>query len=78
MFAAGVFGLYGIILAYIMVNIHFVNLKSFGVPYSTPFAPFFRKDWNDVIIRFPLQTINRRPVYLNTEDDSSAETKGDN
>lgn len=78
MFAAGVFGLYGIILAYIMVNIHFVNLKSFGVPYSTPFAPFFRKDWNDVIIRFPLQTITRRPVYLKTEDDSSAETKGDN
>ncbi len=71
MFAAGAFGLYGLILAYIMVNIHFVNLKSFGVPYSTPFAPFFKKDWNDVIIRFPLTKIDRRPVYLKTEDDKS-------
>src|SRR5699024_12383464 len=55
MFAAAIFGLYGIILVYIMINIHFVNLKSFGVPYSTPFAPFFRSDWNDVIIRTPIQ-----------------------
>src|SRR5699024_1808389 len=27
--AAGLFGLYGIVLVYIMINIHFVNLKSF-------------------------------------------------
>lgn len=69
MIAAGIFGLYGIILVYIMVNIHMVNLKSFGVPYSAPFAPFYKSDWHDVVIRTPIQTIKKRPQYLQTEDD---------
>lgn len=68
MLAAAAFGLFGIILVYIMVNIHLVNLKSFGVPYSAPFAPFFASDWNDVIIRTPIQTRRKRPEHLSTED----------
>ncbi|MDY0405854.1 spore germination protein [Virgibacillus sp. 179-BFC.A HS] len=71
MIAAGLLGIYGIILAYIMVNIHIVNLKSVGVPYSAPFGPFFKGDWNDLVMRAPLQTINRRPVYMQTKDDKS-------
>src|SRR5699024_11387518 len=58
--AAGLFGLYGIVLVYIMINIHFVNLKSFGVPYSSSFAPFYPSDWHDIIVRTPLQTIKFR------------------
>lgn len=77
MIAASMFGLLGIILVYIMINIHFVNLKSFGVPYSTPFAPFFKDDWKDVIFRSPTQTIKKRPVYLNTEDDISLDNQGE-
>lgn len=77
MFAAAIFGLYGIILVYIMINIHFVNLKSFGVPYSTPFAPFFRSDWNDVIIRTPIQTRTKRPDYLSTVDNISVDNQGE-
>src|SRR5690625_1271679 len=76
MIAAGMFGLYGLVLAYIMVNIHFVNLKSFGVPYSTPFSPFFKKDWNDVIIRFPLAKLTNRPGYLSPEDNTSQDNRG--
>lgn len=77
MLAAAAFGLFGIILAYIMVNIHFVNLKSFGVPYSTPFAPFFKKDWDDILIRFPLIKINHRPSYLKPKDDTSQGRQGE-
>lgn len=77
MFAAAAFGLYGIILVYIMINIHFVNLKSFGIPYATPFAPFFLKDWNDVIIRTPIQTRKTRPEYLSTEDSISLDNQGE-
>jgi len=77
MFAAGAFGLFGIILVYIMVNIHFVNLKSFGVPYATPFAPFFSGDWNDVIVRSPIQTKKKRPVYLSPVDDKSLDNQGE-
>lgn len=80
MFAAAVFGLYGIILAYIMVNIHIVNLKSVGVPYSTPFAPTFLKDWTDLVLRAPIPTLTKRPKYMQTNDDISgdeADQKGD-
>lgn len=77
MFAAGAFGLFGIILVYIMVNIHLVNLKSFGVPYSTPFAPFFKEDWNDIIFRSPIPTIEKRPTYLKTVDNTSLDREGE-
>ncbi|MEI3611064.1 spore germination protein [Pseudogracilibacillus sp. SO30301A] len=77
MFAAAVFGMFGIILVYIMINIHFVNLKSFGVPYSAPFAPFFSNDWHDVVIRSPIQTIKKRPDYLSSEDKISLDNQGE-
>lgn len=68
MFAAAVFGLYGVILAYIMVNIHLVNLKSFGIPYSTPFAPNLLSDWKDLILRAPVTMMDKRPQMTQTED----------
>ncbi|YCA13436.1 spore germination protein [Bacillus sp. AK128] len=66
---AGVFGFYGIILTYIMINIHLANLKSFGVPYTAPFAPSFYRDWKDLVIRAPLTFFNKRPKYMQTGDD---------
>ncbi|QHW29737.1 spore germination protein [Paenibacillus rhizovicinus] len=68
MLAASLFGLYGIILAYIIINIHFVNLKSFGVPYSAPFAPFYSKDWSDVIVRAPATMLKERPTIIDPVD----------
>ncbi|MFD1171162.1 spore germination protein [Oceanobacillus picturae] len=76
-FAAGVFGLYGIILCYIMLNIHIVNLKSFGVPYSTPFAPAFIKDWKDLVLRAPIPMLKNRPQHMQTMDDDRTGNKGD-
>lgn len=75
-FAATIFGLYGIILVYIMVNIHMVNLTSIGVPYSTPFAPTFLKDFKDLIVRAPSTLLTNRPEYLKPEDETIA-SKGD-
>lgn len=72
MFAAAVLGLYGIILIYIMINIHLVNLKSVGVPYSSPFAPTFLKDFKDLVLRAPIPTLNQRPGHLKTDDRVSA------
>ncbi|WP_099157728.1 spore germination protein [Virgibacillus ndiopensis] len=76
MFAAAIFGLYGIIIAYIMVNIHIVNLKSIGVPYSAPFAPSFFSDWKDLVLRAPIQVLTKRPTYLKTTDPESANKGG--
>jgi len=61
MLAASVWGLFGVIMAYIMINVHLVNLKSFGIPYSTPFVPFFARDWKDLILRAPVIFMDFRP-----------------
>jgi len=75
--AASVLGLYGVILVYIMVNIHIVNLKSFGVPYSTPFAPGFLSDWGDLVLRMPTQVLKRkRPEYMQPGDDNASNQGG--
>lgn len=66
--AAAFIGLYGIILLFIMLAIHIVNLKSMGIPYASPFAPYFLGDLKNVIIRAPLTTLIKRPPYLKPED----------
>lgn len=71
MIAASFLGLYGIILVYIMINIHLVNLKSIGIPYSTPFAPTFIKDWKNLILRAPITKLTQRPTYLKPLDNES-------
>ncbi|ENH96632.1 spore germination protein [Gracilibacillus halophilus YIM-C55.5] len=73
---SGILGLYGIILGYIMINIHIVNLKSIGVPYSTPYAPTFYRDWMDLFVRLPITVFTKRPKYMKPMDKSSA-NKGD-
>ncbi|GAE92400.1 spore germination protein GerKA [Gracilibacillus boraciitolerans JCM 21714] len=75
MILSGLFGLYGIILGYIMINIHIVNLKSIGVPFSVPFAPTFFKDWEDLIFRAPVPVLTKRPEYMKTNDTQSTDRK---
>ncbi|WP_339229633.1 spore germination protein [Oceanobacillus sp. FSL K6-2867] len=76
MIAASLLGLYGVILVYIMVNIHIVNLKSIGIPYSTPFAPTFVSDWRDLVLRAPFTILKKNPKYLKTVNNESAENDG--
>ncbi|MNO14594.1 Spore germination protein B1 [compost metagenome] len=70
MIAASVFGLYGIILAMIMICIHLSRLQSFGIPYLTPLSPGFSHDWRDMIIRAPYTMLTKRPKFMQTKDDS--------
>ncbi|WP_156291042.1 spore germination protein [Oceanobacillus salinisoli] len=73
--AAAFLGLYGIVIVYIMINIHIVNLKSMGIPYSTPFAPTFTNDWKDLVLRAPITKLTKRPSYLKTMDSQSKDNK---
>lgn len=76
MLMAAAFGLFGLILAYIMLNIHLVNLKSFGIPYSTPFAPSFYNDWKDLVLRAPITMLGKRPQFMQTEDKKRMRKEG--
>lgn len=68
MLAAAVLGLYGIMLGFIIVNVHMVTMKSFGVSYLTPFAPYQVRDWKDLILRAPLKHLLSRPVITGPQD----------
>lgn len=57
-------GLYGILLSLIIMVIHLVSLRSFGIPYLTPVAPFKLKDQSDIFIRIPIWGDRFRPSYL--------------
>lgn len=66
MLAAGVLGLYGVMLSFIMITSHLVKLKSFGVDYMSPIAPMQPKDWKDYIIKAPANMLKNRPASINT------------
>ncbi|WP_078410173.1 spore germination protein [Priestia abyssalis] len=65
MILAASFGLYGIGLGVIVLVAHTCSVRSFGIPYLTPFAPLILSDWKDTIIRFPKPFLSTRPRLIN-------------
>ncbi|MEW6663212.1 MAG: spore germination protein [Bacillota bacterium] len=59
-------GLYGLMLGFIIINIHMVSLKSFGVTYLSPLAPYRFRDWKDILIRAPVRAMATRPLLTKT------------
>jgi spore germination protein len=64
-------GLYGFILAIMILLIHLGGLKSFGMPYMVPFAASGINegtDTKDAIIKFPLRSLKRRPIFARKDE----------
>ncbi|RXZ81685.1 spore germination protein [Paenibacillaceae bacterium] len=57
---AGVMGLYGIFLGLLAICIHMLNLRSFGIPYFAPVAPFSREGLKDTLARVPWPMMLKR------------------
>ncbi|MCL6577124.1 spore germination protein [Kyrpidia sp.] len=68
MIMAGLFGLYGIIISLLILWIHLVSLRSFGVPYMTPIAPLVWEDLKDTFSRPPWWYMKKRPKMYETVD----------
>lgn len=68
------FGLYGIALGLMFLTTHLCSLKSFGIPYMYPLAPFNFKAMKDTFIRAPINTQLRRPSIF-VEDDLVKQNK---
>lgn len=66
---AGMFGFYGIILGLIVMVAHMNSLRSFGVPYLSPFVPLSVKGQKDTILRLPLwlMTPRKSPQQMRAE-----------
>ncbi len=67
--SASVLGLYGILIVLVAMVAHLSSLRSFGVPYLAPIAPFIIEDQKDVFVRFPWWAMQNRPKYLRTESE---------
>lgn len=61
MIAAATFGFYGVFIGVILLMAHLVSLRSFGVPYLSPFAPFNARKQKDTVWRAPIKNEETRP-----------------
>ena len=64
MISAAIFGFYGITLAFIVLIAHLCSLRSFGVPYMSPLAPFIKEEVGDTIFRRPLWAFKKKPKLI--------------
>ncbi len=65
---SAIIGLYGIALGFIIMTIHLIKLKSFGMPYLSPVVNIDRGDMKDNFIKYPIEYFIKRPQYMNTND----------
>lgn len=68
MVAAAIAGGYGVMLVLLLIILHLVKLKSFGVPYLSPLAPLKLSDAKDTILRMPWKWMNKRPITFRPEN----------
>ena len=59
-----VLGLFGLLLALIVLLLHTASLESFGIPYLSPVTPFKAPDMKDVFIRAPWTHMTKRPESI--------------
>ncbi|WP_088104199.1 spore germination protein [Halalkalibacter urbisdiaboli] len=58
------FGLFGLMMCLILIINHMLSLKSFGLPYMSPFSPSNWDELKDSFIRSPIRWLLDRPESL--------------
>jgi len=67
-FIASFVGMYGLIMAMILLIFYMSRLRSFGVPYLTPLSPPVFKDIMTGFLRLPWRIMRNRPKVLRPND----------
>ncbi|MEK5070955.1 spore germination protein [Sporosarcina sp. FSL K6-1508] len=65
---AAMFGLFGITVGLIALILHLCSIRSFGIPYMSPIAPFNISDQEDTFIRLPRWKMITRPRLINQQN----------
>lgn len=74
-------GLYGFLIAFLIMLIHLSSLESFKVPYLSPYNTCDRnefRDLKDTILRFPTFMQTTRPIYAKSNQRRRLRVKGEN
>lgn len=75
MLMAGMFGLFGIIIATTLVATHLTKLTSFGVPYMSGYSPYNHTDQKDIIVRAPWWKMIKRPSWIRKDNNKREKEK---
>ena len=73
-------GFFGFLLGLFVILIHLADLKSFEIPYLTPFVGAELNEYEDEkdsIVRFPLKKLWKRPIYANRHERTRLKKKDD-
>jgi spore germination protein KA len=68
MILAGTLGLFGVMVGVLVILVHMAGLRSFGVPYLSPFAPLSKEGLKDTAVRAPLWALQKRPEQLSKDN----------
>lgn len=68
MIVAAMFGLFGVMFGIMLIILHLCSIRTFGVPYLSPFAPFITKDQKDAFLLFPRSRLLTRPRLINQKN----------
>ncbi|MEK5422754.1 spore germination protein [Viridibacillus sp. FSL R5-0477] len=68
MILAAMFGLYGVMMGAFAIILHVCSLRSFGIPYTAPFAPLIPSDQKDAIVLFSRDSLLTRPRLVNQKN----------
>ncbi|MHA6483383.1 spore germination protein [Paenibacillus sp. strain BS8-2] len=74
MVLASILGFYGIMLGILAILIHLCTLRSFGVPYFSPIAPFHSDEMKDVVFRAPWWKMKKRPGMISRNNRTRQQT----
>lgn len=72
---AGLWGFFGVMLAFCFILVHLLRQSSLGAPYTAPFYPPRLVDWRDSLVRLPLPFTNKRPTLTRTKDQTKYESE---
>lgn len=61
---ASILGLYGVMFGIIVLFLHLVSIRSFGIPYMTNLGSFRTEEIKDTAIRAPWWYMNFRPRFI--------------
>lgn len=72
------FGFFGFLIGLFLVLVHMASLKSFDVPYLSPYVGAQLngyQDEKDSFVRFPLRMLWKRPIYANPHERTKLKKK---
>lgn len=72
---ASIFGLYGVVIGWILITIHIASLENFGIRYLSDYSPYSITNLKDSIIRISESIITKRAENLELEDNIKNDSK---